>query len=283
MALAWQGKASAWVERAHARFRWCWPKVGRAVAAAGFRCPSPWQISWGKGLPPLAASKLESPRSGRCPGVRQCRVWRRLPARPAQAFVAWGLVRWAEQQLAQGPFVEPKAPPRQRPIAPGVRRRVGRGRSGRARRVRPRCERMPGGRLRNRAAQTSSRLPRQERRESKTRLRPQAGLPAQSSHLSAHGCGPLLQSEATEQRAVRKRAIRFTSSWATQLGACSAFGHGNAAWPPGRAMGIPRCREVLIKRDGARVLPRPPPVPWPREHPCSIRADWGLQRRVMGA
>jgi len=121
MALAWQRKASAWLSAA-------WP-VQVVLAQGGprrcsgldFSSPKPLADQVGvKGLHPRLlpaganrhdpAVALEFGRQGLGADVRP----------GCAAFCGRGVVRWrSQQQLAQGPFVEPKASTTAAAIAPG--------------------------------------------------------------------------------------------------------------------------------------------------------------------
>jgi len=222
--------------------------VGGAVAAADFqRCyPSLWQISWGKEIGTPAASSWEIRHD---PAVAWSSAGRVLaqtfPGRALRSICGWGLVFLAGSRLALGaPFVEPKAPPRQRPLPLGSGRRVGRGALAGLAGVRAS---LPGSGLAWRpdlaatgAGRRGSRLPRRTGVNSRQGFAPGAGLLLRVPTLSAQRLRPLCRAKRQKRAVTQKGKSGFTSSWAySSPWACfSLWGNGTQAWATRVRLGI---------------------------------------------
>jgi len=155
-----------------------------------------------------AASSWESPRSGRCPWSSQAGSGAEL-RQLAQAF-GLGLVRWRSSSWRRA-FVEPKAPPRAaiawspaagraRPALAGPSQSAARAGSG-----------IGLAEIAQQGWQDEAPGFAQNGVNSKTRFfRPQAGLPAQGSHLERSRLRPLCRAEGPRTAGCTQKAIRFT-------------------------------------------------------------------------
>jgi len=230
-----------------ARFRWVrWPKVGPApFAAAGFQdSPSPCRSVGVKDCTPACFSSWESPRSGRCPGVRQAGSGADFGQRCAAICGLGAGAGWfagASSRAGAGPLRKPRLHHGSGHFA-GVRRR------GRARRLWQGSqsaaslpERMA---WRQRVAQQGWQNKLQVRARngvnSKTKASPPGWVAARGFPLERLRLRLFAERSDQNKRAVRKRAIGHSSvAYFSPLGLLSLW-----AWK--RQHGQTRVRWAIL-------------------------------------